>query len=325
MEFNLKLTISFSLLYILIPFLFIFPFYGMSSCALPTQKNDGLTNNYAINNSIKEMYDIPYYSGKDADSVKHKLNLFLPEGVKNPPILLWIHGGAWAFGGRKFETNLARNFAKEGIAVAVMSYRLSPATWRNPEWNTGVEHPAHIKDVARAFSWVYNNAKKYEYDKHSIFVSGFSAGAHLSALLAMDPTFLTEVGRSVKDIKATIPIAGAYDLVAYYNSHLVGNGKVMADSHVKGVFGDSMEGIRKASPTEYIDNQWVPQLVISETDTYDYTLLLEKAAKKANYKTMEFYHVKDKNHAGLSKDLSDNEDTPYRKLIIDYIKLHTGK
>ncbi|TXN38297.1 alpha/beta fold hydrolase [Flagellimonas hymeniacidonis] len=299
--------------------LFIVQFGTVYGCTAGIQNREELVINQIIKNEIKEFYDIPYYTGKEADSIKHKLNLFIPRTVDNPPIVLWIHGGAWAFGGRKFETDLARSFAKEGIAVAAISYRHSPATWKNPKWNSGVQHPEHIKDVAKAFSWVYDNAASYGYDKHSIFVSGFSAGAHLSALLAMDPRYLTNEGRSIREIRAAIPIAGAYDLVAYYNSHLRYNGKGMADSHVKGVFGNSMEGINNASPTKYMDNQWVPQLVISERETYDYTLLYENEAKKADYRTMEFHHVKNRNHNGLYQDLKNNE-SQNKKLIIDYIK-----
>nr|WP_321233889.1 alpha/beta hydrolase [uncultured Psychroserpens sp.] len=302
--------------------LIISPFYSVLGCSEAKTTSKDIAKNIIFNDSIREHYDIPYYLGSDADSTKHKLNLFIPDHVKNPPIMLWIHGGAWAFGGRKSETELARNFTKQGIAVAVMSYRLSPATWQNPERNTGVQHPAHIQDVAKAFAWVYDNASAYQYDKYSIFVSGYSAGAHLSALLAMDPSYLTEVGRSVRDIKAAIPIAGAYDMVAYYNSHLASNGKTMADSHVKGVFGDSMKVIQKASPTEYMSNQWVPMLVVSEIDTYDYTKLFEIEAKTANYNTITFHHVRDKNHAGLYQDLSKNGTSEHMLLISDYIKTH---
>ena len=269
--------------------------------------------------AIEEIYNLDYYTGKDQDINKHKLNLFLPKGVENPPMLLWIHGGAWAFGDRKNETELARKFAAEGIAVAAISYRLSPGVWQDPKYDTGIQHPEHIRDVARAFDWLHKKAKDYGYDPHSIFVSGYSAGGHLSALLAMAPTYLTEVGRSVRDIKAAIPIAGAYDMEAYYKTHLTYNGKDMAEQHVKAALGNTMQALRAASPTKYIDNQWIPMLVISESDTYDYTVVLEEAARKANYQTMEFFHVKDLNHGGFYRDLAFAEKSDYRDKIVEYI------
>ncbi|NAS30561.1 alpha/beta fold hydrolase [Flavobacteriaceae bacterium R38] len=269
---------------------------------------------------IKEVYDVTYYEGEDADKEKHKLNLFIPNHVENPPMMLWIHGGAWAFGDRKGETELARKFAKEGIAVAAISYRLSPGTWVDPEHTSGIEHPEHIRDVARAFAWVYQQADEYKYDKHSIFVSGYSAGGHLSALLALDPDYLTEVGQSVRDVKGAIPIAGAYDIAAYYKTHLEFNGKDLADGHVKGAFGKTIAQLEKASPTLYVENQWVPMLVISETQSYDYTRLLETACESKGNDVMEFFHVKDMNHKELYENLSKSLKSDYRDIIVNYIK-----
>ena len=28
------------------------------------------------------------------------LDLYKPEGVENPPLIVWIHGGAWSFGSK---------------------------------------------------------------------------------------------------------------------------------------------------------------------------------------------------------------------------------
>src|SRR5262249_33308273 len=42
--------------------------------------------------------DIPYYTGADADAAKHKLDLYLPKGHKDFPVLFFIHGGTWQRG-----------------------------------------------------------------------------------------------------------------------------------------------------------------------------------------------------------------------------------
>ncbi len=278
-----------------------------------------------VQRDFQEIYDIPYYEGADYDDSKHRLNLFIPNDVDNPPMMLWIHGGAWAFGDRKDETELARKFTGQGIAVAVVGYRLSPGTWKDPKRTQGIQHPEHIKDVARAFAWIYDKASKYGYDKHAIFVSGYSAGAHLSALLAMDPSYLAKEGRSIRDIKGAIPIAGAYDIEAYYDTHLKYNGKAMAENHVAAVFGSTRKQLVQASPTTYMENQWIPMLVVSETDSYEYTRILERAAKKAAYGNMEFLHVRDKDHSGLFRNLAFSEKSGYRDKIIQYInKNRTG-
>src|SRR5438552_2761469 len=47
---------------------------------------------------VDEITNVAYYEGKDADRVKHKLDLYLPHGKKDFPVLFFVHGGAWKMG-----------------------------------------------------------------------------------------------------------------------------------------------------------------------------------------------------------------------------------
>src|SRR5260370_28515359 len=99
---------------------------------------------------VKAIKDVPYYDGPDADKVKHKLDLYIPKDKENFPVFFFVHGGAWVHGDKNFlnlYSSLGSYFAKHGIGVVVTNYRLSP----------GVKHPEHIKDLARAFAWTYQN------------------------------------------------------------------------------------------------------------------------------------------------------------------------
>src|SRR5262249_54396104 len=122
--------------------------------------------------------DIPYYTGADAHAAKNKLDLYLPQGHKDFPILFFIHGGPWQRGDKSRYVKLGDRFARNGIGTVIISYRLSPA----------VKHPEHAKDVARAFAWTHNNIAARGGRADQIFVCGHSAGGHLAALLACDPT-----------------------------------------------------------------------------------------------------------------------------------------
>lgn len=276
----------------------------------------GMKSDYVDLSNVETHFDLDYYAGADADPDKHKLDLYLPEHKANAPILLWIHGGAWVTGGRKQEAGLAKHLVEQGIGVAVMSYRLSNGTWMNPKLTGSAQHPDHIEDCARAMHWLKKSAAEYGFDANRLFVGGYSAGGHLSALLCMDEQYLKAEGLSFGDIKGAVPMAGAYDMVGYYGSHLEGNGKEMADSHVLGVFGD-LEDVKKASPTEYIEASVIPMLVVSETDTYDYTKVLEDRVGDKPH--IEFYHVRDKNHAGLYLDMAKNADSEHTKKIAQYL------
>lgn len=68
--------------------------------------------------------------------------------------------------------DLSHKFAGRGIAVAAVSYRLSPAAYSSPPKLNGVQHPAHIEDVASAFKWLYDHAGEYGYDRDNMFISG---------------------------------------------------------------------------------------------------------------------------------------------------------
>src|SRR5687767_2191217 len=97
-------------------------------------------------NTYTQIKDILYYDGPDYDTANHKLNLVIPKGVEDPPLLVWIGGGAWSYVSRDMEMDIARNIAEKGIAVASVSHRLSPATWKDSSLNVGIQHPQHIKD-----------------------------------------------------------------------------------------------------------------------------------------------------------------------------------
>src|SRR5262249_49807203 len=82
-----------------------------------------------------------------ADKERHILDLYLPKGKKDFPVLFFIHGGGWRNGNKKGSGRHGMAFAQQGIGFVTINYRLSPK----------VRHPSHIEDVARAFAWVTKN------------------------------------------------------------------------------------------------------------------------------------------------------------------------
>ena len=273
---------------------------------------------------LTESLDLAYYDGADFSDEKHRLDLVVPSD--QPPIatMLWIHGGAWAFGDRKNDLELARAFAREGVAVASMSYRLSRGDWRGEEFPaTGVQHPEHIKDVARAFAWLHENSEEYGLESEQLFVSGFSAGGHLSALLAMDGTYLAAHDLSVSDMRAAIPVAGGYDLEGYFQAIEEGLGEDVAIGHVLGVFGPR-ESLPQASPLTYLEDATIPMLVMTEGETRDYTSVFDDAVS-AMGKTdlIQFSYYDEETHASLIGSLSA-EESPARDEMIAYISSFIG-
>jgi acetyl esterase/lipase len=152
---------------------------------------------------VESVRNVAYYEGEDADKVRHKLDLFVPKGAKDFPVVVFVHGGAWVHGDKDFlgiYSRFGQSCAKQGVGVVVCNYRLSP----------GVKHPEHIRDVARAFAWTSKNIKKYGGRSDQIFVSGHSAGGQLAALLATNDKYLKAEGLELSAIRGVIAMSGPY-------------------------------------------------------------------------------------------------------------------
>ncbi|MBX7103496.1 MAG: alpha/beta hydrolase [Gemmataceae bacterium] len=105
---------------------------------------------------------------------RQKLDLYLPENAKDPPLVVWIHGGGWQ-GGSKEGAGPAKPLVEKGYAVAAINYRLTNAA----------PFPAQIHDCKGAVRYLKLNAGKYGYDPNRVGVFGASAGGHLVALLGL--------------------------------------------------------------------------------------------------------------------------------------------
>ncbi|AEV82982.1 alpha/beta hydrolase [Actinoplanes sp. SE50] len=106
------------------------------------------------------------------------LDLFRPTAVGHPlPLIVWIHGGGWLFGGNKDAAHgrIADRILAAGFAVARVTYRLSAEA----------RFPAQLHDVKAAVRWLRRNAAGLGLDPSRFGVWGESAGGHLAALIAL--------------------------------------------------------------------------------------------------------------------------------------------
>lgn len=165
---------------------------------------------------VVERKDIDYFQGADKDPVKHKLDLYCPKGVKDAPVLVFVHGGAWVQGDKGFwgiYSALGKFMASRGIVTVVISYRLSPK----------VKHPAHAEDVARAIAWTNKNISRHGGNPAKIFLCGHSAGGHLVSLVTCDDTYFKKENVDPQCILAVISISGVYEIPKYVLGSVFGN------------------------------------------------------------------------------------------------------
>jgi acetyl esterase/lipase len=167
--------------------------------------------------AVERVRGVAYYDGPQADPDRHKLDLFLPKGKKDYPVVVLVHGGAWALGDNRccgLYSSVGEFLASQGIGAVLPNYRLSP----------GVKHPEHIKDLARAFAWTRKHIAEHGGDPDQIFLVGHSAGGHLVALLAGDEKYLTAEGCRSADIKGVVGISGVYRIPpGKTDAHLFGS------------------------------------------------------------------------------------------------------
>jgi acetyl esterase/lipase len=254
--------------------------------------------------AVREVKDLPYAD----DDAKQKLDLYVPKDATKAPVLMWIHGGAWSTGDRSWYAEHGRRFAEEGILFAAISYRLSPK----------VKHPAHIEDCARAFAWLHANVARYGGDPDRLFVSGQSAGGHLSALLATDPSWLRALKVPDGSIKGAIPMSGIYSIPAVP----AGTRGLMAMFSES--FGSDPETCKAASPITHVGSLTFPMLVVTESNDPGYLRLnlrmFRAAAEKAGVKSFSCIDAPDRNHFSIVTKLAAREADPIRTAMIEFVR-----
>lgn len=100
------------------------------------------------------------------------LDLYRPDPGRHerPPLIVWVHGGAWRSGSRS-SMPLAALVEQHGYAIASVDYRLSPVA----------PFPAQLHDLKAAIRFLRGEAGEYGYDASKVVIAGASAGGHLAA------------------------------------------------------------------------------------------------------------------------------------------------
>jgi acetyl esterase/lipase len=250
--------------------------------------------------------DISYNDARDADPVRHKLDLYLPKGQKDYPVVFFVHGGGWSMFDKDYFGNapkMGRAFAEQGIGFISINYRLSPK----------VKHPAHIEDVALAYAWAQKNIGKYGGRADQMFISGHSAGGHLVALLVTDERYLKAHNLSPKDVRGVIPISGVYEIT---------------EKFMQPVFGDDAEVRKQASPLTHARGNLPPFAIIFADNDFPSCgkMPSEKFAKALRDKgtAAETHEIKNNDHIKIIASASDKNDAVF-KMMLEFVRTNTAK
>jgi acetyl esterase/lipase len=152
---------------------------------------------------VRVLRDIAYTEG----GRRAKLDIYLPaEGtVEKAPVLVQVHGGAWAISHKGQQGLLLMNqMAARGWVCVAANYRLAPKY----RW------PTQIVDVKRAIAWVREHIAEYGGDPDYLILTGGSAGGHLSALASVtpsDPVWQPGFEDADTSVSGCVPFYGVYD------------------------------------------------------------------------------------------------------------------
>jgi arylformamidase len=146
--------------------------------------------------SLKARLDLRY-----GDRPGETLDLF-PAKNGDGSCMMFIHGGYWRSLDKKDFSFIAPAWVEAGVTLAVVNYDLCPK----------VAMDEIVRQMLRASRWLWLNAGEHGIDQDRLYVSGHSAGGHLTAMM-MCALWPQLDARLPKDLwKGSLAISGIYDL-----------------------------------------------------------------------------------------------------------------
>jgi arylformamidase len=146
--------------------------------------------------SVRCHLDVPYGS-----HAMEKMDIFVPKGASRA-CLMFIHGGYWRALDKKEHSFVAAELVRHGATVAVPNYALCPA----------VTIEDIVRQILQACAWLHRNGFNFGAPMGNLYVSGHSAGGHLTAMAmaALFPAFQRDLPKKV--VRGGLAISGVYDL-----------------------------------------------------------------------------------------------------------------
>ena len=136
---------------------------------------------------------------------RNKMDIYLPAaGERPPPVVVFFYGGGWKTGDRAMYRFVGRDLAACGFLTVIPDYRVWPE----------VGFDGFMRDAAAAVAAARREAPRHGGDPSRLFLMGHSAGAHIAAMLALDPSWLGDTGVDTRTaLSGMIGLAGPYDFL----------------------------------------------------------------------------------------------------------------
>ncbi len=230
------------------------------------------------------------------ESPRERLDFFPSVGSTNGPVLVFFHGGYWQRLSKSAFSFVAEQFVKNGVSVVVASYDLCPS----------VRITQISQQARRAVAWVWRNADKWGYSKNKIYVSGNSAGGHITAMVMATHWSKLESDLPPDLVKGAIPISGLFELEPLLHTSIN-----------KGLGMDEAEAASQ-SPMNNPPATDASQLVVcggAETAEFHRQSDVYASTFSTSTRHIERYSAPGRDHVNVTDDLADPNSALFQKAL----------
>jgi acetyl esterase/lipase len=204
--------------------------------------------------TVKIQKDIAYL---DDGNPKHKLDIYLPKDKASFPLVIFIHGGYWVSGDRRYHTWITGLYASVGIFLARAGYGVIIPSYRLGKEITISDQ---LEDVSSVIKWTVTNSDSLG-ASNKLIIMGHSAGGHIASLLTNSHFLQEKYGIEPKTITGCLalsPILNVVDMIKNANDNF--KSRVYWP-----IFSRSIENQKIYSPDSYLTHLPLvstPQLVL---------------------------------------------------------------
>ena len=207
--------------------------------------------------------------------------------------LIFIHGGYWHKLGKEEFQFIARAFREYGVTTVLINYPLAPTASMDQI----------VASCRKAVRWVFQNIAAYNGDPGQLFISGYSAGGHLAAMLLATDWKHLNLNEDV--IKGVCTISGLFNLIP------------ILLSDINQVLDMDRETAARNSPVRQMPSTQCPLVIVVGSDETDEFLDQSNEIYDAWKKIIpaEIIEVQGVNHYSIVETILDPESHLHQAML----------
>jgi arylformamidase len=246
--------------------------------------------------SARVLFHLPYTETADK---AHRLDVYIPDGATDRPVVVWVHGGSWVRGDKALAQRKPQAFTARNYVFVAINYRFVPDVMAGDQ----------AADVAKAIKYVHDNCSKWGGNPKKLFIMGHSAGTHLSALVCTDESYLKAEGLDLSNIAGCVAVdVAGYDLKTRYEKAGANLRKILAP-----IFGADAKSQSHVSPICHVAaKKGIPPFLVihigldpQKSQSLAFVKKLTAAGVSA-----KVHSAKGKGHKKLDEEMGMNGDAP---------------